>query len=78
MGIYVGYESPFIVKYLEPITWDLFTARFADYHFDESKFPVLGGVNKKLKKEISWNELLFHLDPRTKQRELEFQKIIHL
>lgn len=79
MGIYVGYESPSIVKYLEPTTGDLFTACFVDFHFDESNFPTLGGENKKLEKKISWNELsLSHLDPRTKQCELEVQKIIQL
>ena len=79
MGIYVGYESPSIIKYLEPSTGDLFTARFADCHFDELSFPTLGGENKLSEKEISWNELsLSHFDPRTKQCELEVQKIIHL
>ncbi|KAK2375011.1 hypothetical protein QL285_075932 [Trifolium repens] len=79
LGIYIGYESPSIIKYLEPTTGDLFTARFADCHFDESNFPTLGGDNMQLGKEISWNELpLSHLDPRTKQCELEVQKIIHL
>ena len=79
MGIYVGYESPSIIKYLEPSTRDLFTARFADCHFDELSFPTLGGENKPSEKEISWNELsLSHFDPRTKQCELEVQKIIHL
>jgi len=53
LGIYVGYESPSIIKYLEPLTGDLFTARFADCHFDESIFPTLGGENKQLEKEIS-------------------------
>lgn len=43
MGIYVGFESPSIIKYLEPTTGDLFTARFADCHFKESVFPSLGG-----------------------------------
>ncbi|CAN1250021.1 Copia protein [Linum perenne] len=79
LGIYVGYESPSIIKYLEPLTGDLFTARFADCHFDESVFPTLGGENKRLDKEISWNELsISHFDPRTRQCELEVQKIIHL
>ncbi|KAK7302565.1 hypothetical protein RJT34_13457 [Clitoria ternatea] len=79
LGIYVGYESPSIIKYLEPLTGDLFTARFADCHFDESIFPPLGGENKQLDKRISWNEIsLSHLDPRTKQSELEVQKIISL
>ena len=43
LGIYVGYNSPTIVRYLEPTTGDLFTARFADCHFDETYFPSLGG-----------------------------------
>ena len=43
LGIYVGFESPSIIKYLEPMTGDLFTARFADCHFNESIFSALGG-----------------------------------
>ena len=79
VGIYVGYESPSIIKYLEPSTGDLFTARFADCHFDESIFPMLKGENKQLKKDINWNEIsLSHLDPHTKECELEVEKIIHL
>ena len=46
LGIYVGYESSSIIKYLEPLTRDLFTVRFADCHFDESIFSTLGGENK--------------------------------
>ena len=77
LEIYVGYESPSIIKYLEPSTGDLFTARFADCHFDEKLYPTLGGETKQL--VISWNELsLYHYDPRTKQCEQEVQKIIHL
>ena len=43
LGIYVGFESPSIIKYLEPQTGDIFTARFADCHFEEIVFPALGG-----------------------------------
>ncbi|GKC87238.1 copia protein [Tanacetum coccineum] len=79
LGIYVGYDSSSIIKYLEPSTGDLFTARFADCHFDESMFPTLGGEIRQLEKEISWKELsLCSFDPRTKECELEVQKIIHL
>ena len=39
MVIYVGFESPSIIKHLEPTTGDLFTARFADCHFNELVFP---------------------------------------
>ncbi|KAK9951191.1 hypothetical protein M0R45_006648 [Rubus argutus] len=42
-GIYVGYETPSIIRYLEPLTGDLFTARHADCDFDETVFPSLGG-----------------------------------
>ena len=78
LGIYVGYESPSIIKYIEPLTGDLFTARFADCHFDESYFPALGGGKNQSRKEITWKISLDFLDPRTKDCELEVQRIIHL
>ena len=40
--IYVGLDSPSIIKYLEPMTRDVFRARFADCHFNETVFPQLG------------------------------------
>ena len=58
LGIYIGYESPSILKYLEPITGDQFIARCADCIFDEDHFLALrGDKNQKLKecREISWN-----------------------
>jgi hypothetical protein len=42
LGIYVGYESPSIVKYLEPSTGKMFRARFLDCVFDETSFPKVG------------------------------------
>ncbi|XP_076952863.1 uncharacterized protein LOC143626771 [Bidens hawaiensis] len=52
---------------------------FVACHFDESTFPKLGGDEKQPKGDICLNELsLSHLDPRTKQCELEVQRIIHL
>ena len=41
LGIYVGFDSPSIIRYLEPLTSDLFKARFNDCHFNESVFPPL-------------------------------------
>ena len=43
LGIYVGYTSPSIIRYLEPVIGDMFTARFADCHFNEDEFLALGG-----------------------------------
>ncbi|KAM2817807.1 hypothetical protein COP1_041878 [Malus domestica] len=83
MGIYVGYDSPSIIRYLEPLTGDLFTARFADCHFYETVFPSLGGdknVNvPNERRELSWTTpTLSHLDPRTSQSEAEVQRILDL
>ena len=49
LGIYVGYSSPSIIRYLESLMGDLFTARFADCHFDEKNFPSM--ENPKTSKE---------------------------
>ncbi|XP_074356411.1 uncharacterized protein LOC141696124 [Apium graveolens] len=81
IGIYVGFDSPSIIRYLEPLTCDVFTARYADCHFDESMFPKLGGDNDlhKLNFEISWNASgLNSIDSRTNQCESELQIIIHM
>jgi len=43
LGVYVGFDSPSIIKYLDPLTADLHTARFADCIFNEDHFPALGG-----------------------------------
>ena len=81
LGIYVGFQSKSIINYIEPLTGEVFATRFADCQFDENLFPSLGG-DKPIPeewREITWNESsLSHLDPRTKQSELEVQKIIHL
>jgi hypothetical protein len=43
MGIYVRYHFLSIIKYLEHMTGDLFTAWHADCIFNEDHFPILGG-----------------------------------
>ena len=69
LGIYIGFNSPSIIKYLEPKTGDMFTAQDVDCHFDETMFPVLGGDKDKerlVTQEITWNALsLSNLDPRS-------------
>jgi hypothetical protein len=42
LRIYVGFYSPSIIRYLEPLTSDIFKVRFEDCHFNESLFPSLG------------------------------------
>jgi hypothetical protein len=43
LGIYVGFDSPSIIRYLEPLTGNVFKARFEDCHFNETVSPPLGG-----------------------------------
>ena len=50
LGIYVRYESPSIIKYLEPSIGDLFMACFSDCHFSETLFLTLGGGTMQLEK----------------------------
>ncbi|GKA23918.1 disease resistance CC-NBS-LRR class family protein [Tanacetum coccineum] len=79
LGIYVGYETSSIIRYIEPLTDDLFTTRFADCHFDEAVFSELGGVKRNKEKDFTWCEpFLCYMYPRTKQCETEVQKIMHL
>ena len=83
MNIYVGFEFSTIIRYVEPLTGDLFTARFANCHFDETVFPSLGGdrnVNiQQERRELSWPvHTLSHNDPPTAQREIEVRRIIDL
>ncbi|KAM2980976.1 hypothetical protein FF2_012335 [Malus domestica] len=83
MGIYVGYDSPSIVCYLEPLIGDLFTAYFANCHFDETIFPSLRGdkyANVPVERhKLSWYApTMSHLDPCTAQSKTEVQRIIDL
>jgi hypothetical protein len=81
LGIYVGFDSPSIIKYLEPLTSDIFKVRFDDCHFNETIFPPFRGEKSlpEARREITWNvSTLFHLDPCINQSELEVQRIIHL
>ena len=81
LGIYTGFDSPSIIRYLEPLIGDVFKARFEDCHFNETIFPPLGGEKSlpEARLEITWNvSTLSHLDSRTNQCELEVQRIIHL
>ena len=81
LGIYIGFDSPSIIRYLEPLTGDIFTARFADCQFDKITFPPLGGEKTvpEERRELSWEvPTLSHLDPRTTQSEKEVRRILHL
>jgi hypothetical protein len=81
MGVYVGFQSLSILKYLEPLTGDLFTTQVADCIFNEDHFPALGGDNKFINdgREVDWvDKSILSSDPHTKEIELQVQKILEL
>ena len=41
--IYIGFYSLSIIRYLELLIGNIFTAHFTDCHFNERIFPSLGG-----------------------------------
>ena len=52
LRIYIRFEFPLVIKYLEPLTGDSFTTRFTDCHFDKTIFLALG------EKLNSWIKIL--------------------
>jgi hypothetical protein len=77
----VGYLSPWIIKYLEPLTGDLLTAQCIDCIFNEEHFWALGGELKYHTEclKINWDALdTLKEDPRTIESELQVQRIINL
>ena len=42
LGIYISYDSTSIIRYLESMITDVFTAHVFDCQFDKTIFPSLG------------------------------------
>jgi hypothetical protein len=70
----MGYHSPSIIKYLDPLTRDLLTVWYADCIFNEDHFPTLGG---EYKYHLEYQEInldgkfILSSDPCTKEIELQ-------
>ena len=87
LEIYVGFNSPSVIRYLEPTTDDLFTTRFADCQFDESTFSILGEDNWKRETSGKVDQIVMFNwpkdkpvppDPYTREGEKEVQRILHV
>ena len=50
LGIYVCFQTPYIINHIELLTVEVFTTRFADRHFNENVFPQIGGEKPILEK----------------------------
>jgi hypothetical protein len=80
IGIYMGFHSLSIIKYLEPLTGNLFIAQYANYIFNEDNFSILGGDCKYHLEcqEKNWDDKFkISSDMRIKETELQVQKIIN-
>ena len=78
--IYVGCESPSIIKYLDPSAGNLLRGRFVDCFFDEENFPCLVGQSNP-SRDLNVNALStpnMFPDPRTQECEREVERILHL
>lgn len=81
-GIYIGFDSPSIIRYLEPTTTDIFRARYHDCQFWEDIFPTLSTVstpNPLHTSELQWQtKNTFWHDPRTSLVNDEVKRILNL
>ncbi len=78
-GIYVGFDSPSIVRYLEPTTTNLYKARFVNCRFIETKFPFL--PSKTQSKPLNFGApetLTMNPDPPTSLANTEVTKLLNL
>ena len=82
LGIYVGFQSPSILRYVDPDSGDLFIAHMSTCEFDETKFPKLGAdlhaINTKDFHFEQTTTSSLHKDPYNGQGEKEVRRILHL
>ena len=78
-GVYMGFDSPSILRYFVPSTGALLKARFQNCIFEENVFPHVpcpkGTPDLNF---YSPQTFTLNLDPRTSLSETEVQKILHL
>jgi hypothetical protein len=78
-GVYVGFDSPSIIRYLIPSTGIMHKARFQNSKFDENKFPSISSTKPSLPLEFWAPETLtLNPDPRTALVDIEVKKILDL
>ena len=77
-GIYLGYDSPSIIRYKLPRSDDIYKARFQNCKFIENKFP---GSQTKTDQSLNFKDLetlTLNPDPRTALADSEVRKLLNL
>lgn len=80
-GIYVGFDSPSIIRYLDPSTAALYKARFANCKFLEHKFPTLTLTSPPTASPLIFGApetLTMNPDPPTSLANTEVTKLLNL
>jgi hypothetical protein len=77
----VVYHSLSIIKYLQPLTEDLFTVQYTNYIFNDDHLPILREAYKYHLEcqEINWDDKsIISSDPHIQEIKLQVLKIINL
>ena len=78
-GIYVGFDSPSIIRYVSPQTGILHKARFQNCQFEETVFPSLTSASPSQSLVFADVESFTkNPDPRTSLADLEVKKLLAL
>ena len=78
-GVYVGFDSPSIIRYLDPTTRNLYKARFANCRFIETNFPPLPSQSKPTQLNFGAPETqTMNPDHPTPLRNTEVIKLLNL
>jgi hypothetical protein len=78
-GVYVGFDSPSIIRYLDPLTCNLYKARFANCKFIETHFPTLSIPSNPTSLNFGAPETLtLNPDPPTPLTNTEVVKLLNL
>ena len=78
-GIYVGFDSPSIIRYIDPATGNLFKARFANCKFIEYIFPKVRQPNPNSPLNfVAPETFTMNHDPPTSLREIETLKLLKI
>ena len=75
-GVYVGYDSPRIIRYLSILIGTLLRARFQNSHFDENTFPSLPNTkNAQILDFFAPQTFIHNPNPCTALSEQEVRKL---
>jgi hypothetical protein len=78
-GVYVGFDFPSIIRYLDPSIGNLYKAKFANYRLIETNFPALSSTLHPIPLNFGAPETLtMNPNPPTSLPNTEVIKLLNL